>query len=225
MKSFPMFIRTSERRVVIVGGGEQAAQKARLMQKTDALICLCAPELNPELAALVSKDKAQHITDPITKATFKDCAMTFIASGCPGIDVAIHAIAKDAGALVNVVDRPALCDAITPSIVDRDPVVIAIGTEGTAPVLGRSIKTQIERSLSPRIGAFAALAGRLRGAVAQNIPQNARRAFWAFNCIPLVRKLTPKRCCAAPSRKAKPPRTQERHISPLSAPDRARATC
>ena len=83
-------------------------------------------------------------------------------------------------------DRPELCDATTPSIVDRDPVVIAIGTEGTAPVLGRTIKTQIESLLHINIGQLARLSGQLRGRVAQNIPRPARRAFWewVFNGTP-----------------------------------------
>ncbi|MBL8998809.1 MAG: hypothetical protein JNL44_15960, partial [Gemmatimonadetes bacterium] len=58
----------------------------------------------------------------------------FIATGCPGQDAALHALAAEAGAPVNVVDRPDLCDAFTPSVVDRDPVVVAIGTTGTTAI-------------------------------------------------------------------------------------------
>ena len=186
MQSFPMFIRTTGRRVVIAGGGEQAAQKARLMLKTDATLILVAPELDDELTALVAQNRATHDTGPITPATFADAALVFIGTGCPGIDACLHMLAKQAGALVNVVDQPALCDATTPSIVDRDPVVVAIGTEGTAPVLARAIKTQVETMLDPTLGAYAALAGRLRGAVAANIPRDKRRAFWnwAFSAAP-----------------------------------------
>ncbi|MEM7718584.1 MAG: siroheme synthase CysG [Pseudomonadota bacterium] len=186
MKSFPMFIRTSGRRVVIAGGGEQAAQKARLILKTDATIVLAAAKLDAELQGLVNQGRAVHLDGQLTTESFRDTAMTFVATGCAGADVALHAIARDAGALVNVVDRPELCDATTPSIVDRDPVVVAIGTEGTAPVFGRTIKTRIEELLPHRIGGLAALAGRLRGAVADTLPQNTRRAFWAwvFNGAP-----------------------------------------
>lgn len=180
MKSFPMFIRTSGRRVIIVGGGEQAAQKTRLILKTDAQIVLAAPELDLELAGLVAEGRAVHHAARIDEAFFKGSALVFVATGCAGADAAVHAIAKAADAVVNVVDRPELCDATTPSIVDRDPVVVAIGTEGTAPVLGRTIKTRIETLLSPRLGGLAALAGRLRGAVAEQLPENGRRAFWAW---------------------------------------------
>ena len=186
MQSFPMFFKTSGRRVVIVGGGEQAAQKTRLILKTDAEILLLADELDAELQGIVRDGRARHDRGAITPESFQDTALTFVATGCAGADAAIHTLAKAGGTVVNVVDKPDLCDVITPAIVDRDPVVVAIGTEGTAPVLGRNIKTQIEALLPQRLGLFAALAGRLRGAVARSIPQNARRAFWAwtFNGAP-----------------------------------------
>ena len=180
MKSFPMFIRTTGRRVLIVGGGEQAAQKARLMLKTDARITLVAGHLDDELAALVTSRRADRHDGPVTPALFEGAAMTFVATGCPGHDAAVHALVTAARCPVNVVDRPDLCDLTTPSIVDRDPVVVAIGTEGTAPVLGRQIKTQIEQMLIPNLGGLAALAGRMRAAVAARVPRAGRRAFWRW---------------------------------------------
>lgn len=180
MKTFPMFLKMAGRDVVIVGGGEQAAQKARLMLKTEARLILLAPVLDEELQALVDTGRAVHDTGAIGPAHFADAALVFIATGCPGLDAAVHALAKAAGAVVNVVDQPALCDALTPSIVDRDPVVVAIGTEGAAPVLARQIKTRIETMLEPRLGEFASLAGRMRDAVAQRVPREGRRAFWRW---------------------------------------------
>ncbi|MEM7060831.1 MAG: NAD(P)-dependent oxidoreductase [Pseudomonadota bacterium] len=185
MKTFPMFLKMTDRRVVIIGGGEQAMQKARLVMKTEAEIVLVAPEIEADLQALVTAGRVYHRTGG-TDDLFENTALVFIGTGCKGTDAAWHARAKAAGALVNVVDYPNLCDAITPSIVDRDPVVVAIGTEGTAPVLGRRIKTRIEQMLHPRIGAYAALAGRMRATVARHIESHMRRDFWrwVFNGTP-----------------------------------------
>jgi uroporphyrin-III C-methyltransferase/precorrin-2 dehydrogenase/sirohydrochlorin ferrochelatase len=180
MKSFPMFIKTTNRRVVIAGGGEQAAQKARLILKTDAQIVLLAHDLDDELQGLVDGGRASHIAGPITAGSFWGAVMVFIGTGCPGTDASLHAIAKAAGVAVNVVDQPHLCDLTTPSLVDRDPVVVAIGTEGTAPVLARGIKTEVEKMLDPSLGSFAAFAGRMRGAVARQLPRERRRAFWGW---------------------------------------------
>ncbi|MEO0566741.1 MAG: NAD(P)-dependent oxidoreductase [Pseudomonadota bacterium] len=180
MKAFPMFIKTTGRRVVIIGGGEQAAQKARLILKTDAEIVFVAPELDEEIEALVSSGRASWHQGPLTKGFLDEAAMVFVASGCFAIDVSAHAIAKAARCPVNVVDQPHLCDITTPSLVDRDPVVVAIGTEGTAPVLARQIKTQIEQSLPQNLGGLAALAGRLRPSVTKNIARSKRREFWRW---------------------------------------------
>ena len=180
MQSFPMFIRTTGRRVVIAGGGEQAAQKARLILKTDAILVLAAPQLDPELSGLVTAGRALHHPGAIDPALFEGAAMAFVATGCPGLDASLHALAQVARCPVNVVDQPDLCDLTTPSIVDRDPVVVAIGTEGTAPVLARQIKTEVEQLLTPTLGGLAAFAGRMRGAVAARVPREGRRAFWRW---------------------------------------------
>ncbi|MEM9249589.1 MAG: siroheme synthase CysG [Pseudomonadota bacterium] len=180
MKTFPMFLRMRDREVIIVGGDEQAAQKARLILKTDATLTLVADRLDDELEALVDTGRARHETIPAPPERLGQAALVFAASGCPGLDACTVDLARAGGALVNAVDQPDLCEAFTPSLVDRDPVVVAIGTEGTAPVLARQIKTQIEGMLEPTLGSFAALAGRLRASVAAAVPRARRRAFWRW---------------------------------------------
>ena len=180
MKTFPMFLRLDGRRVVIAGGGEQAAQKTRLMLKTEAEIVVAAEELDPELAALAARGRIQQDAGPVSAETFRGAALAFIATGDAERDAAYAGFARAAGVIANVVDAPDLCDAYTPSLVDRDPVVVAIGTEGTAPVLARQIKTRVEEMLEPRLGDLAALAGRLRDQVAEKISPARRRAFWGW---------------------------------------------
>lgn len=179
MKAFPMFIRTTGRRVVIVGGGEQAAQKTRLLIKTDAELVLVAAILDAELSGLVTAGRVRHVR-ALSADVFQDAAMAFIGTGCPALDTAAHALAKAVRCPVNVVDQPDLCDITTPAIVDRDPIVVAIGSEGTAPVLTRQIKTRLEQQLPQTLGGLAALAGRLRPSVSRLVPRARRRALWAW---------------------------------------------
>lgn len=180
MKTFPMFLTMTGRTVVIAGGGEQAAQKCRLMLKTEARIEVLAGTLDVELQSLADSGRIIWTRGAITADSFAGAALVFVATGCPAMDSCLHTIAKAANVVVNVVDRPDLCDAITPSIIDRDPVVVAIGTEGTAPVLARQIKTRLEEMLEPRLGDLAALAGRLRGFAAQRLGPRQRRDLWAW---------------------------------------------
>ncbi|MDO6457331.1 NAD(P)-dependent oxidoreductase [Celeribacter halophilus] len=180
MKFFPMFLRMSGRDVVILGGGETAAQKARLMLKTEARIVLVAPELDVELAALVAEGRAEHHAGEIDESIFANAALVFVCTEDEARDAELAQVVRAAGALVNVVDRPDLCEANTPSIVDRDPLVVAIGTEGAAPVLARQIKTRMESLLEPRLGELVALGGRLRDTVAEEMPREKRRAFWRW---------------------------------------------
>ena len=87
-------------------------------------------------------------------------------------------MARSAGAIVNVLDRTDACDFITPAIVDRDPVVVAIGTEGSAPVLARQIKADVEAMLPAELGRFARLANAFRSKV-RALPEGLpRRNFW-----------------------------------------------
>ncbi|QPH52252.1 siroheme synthase CysG [Pontivivens ytuae] len=176
MQTFPMFLKLAGRRVVVLGGSEEAAQKTRLMLKTEAQIVLVSPELNAELSGYVAAGRVHEGT----VADLPGAALAFAASGCAGADAAHAALAKAHGVLVNAVDAPELCDAFTPAIVDRDPVVVAIGTEGAAPVLARRIKSDLEASLEPGLGRFVAAAGAMRGAVAQRIGKDKRRAFWGW---------------------------------------------
>lgn len=179
MKTFPMFLKMDQRRVVFVGGGEEAARKVRLILRTEAEILICAETLDAELSALVAQGRARHATR-LEPAHLAGAALAFVATGEEASDMAAAALARAAGVPVNVVDRPELCDAFTPSIVDRDPLVVAIGTEGTAPVLARQVRTRLEEMLEPRLGAFAALAGRMRGLVEETVPKESRRRFWAW---------------------------------------------
>ncbi|WP_157982040.1 siroheme synthase [Oceanicella sp. SM1341] len=180
MRYFPMFFDLRGRGVLLAGGGEQIAQKARLLTRTEARLEIMAAEIDEELAGHVASGRASHVAKVYDEAAIDRAALLFAASGCCGIDAMIAARGRARGVVVNVIDRPALCDVITPALVDRDPLVVAIGTEGAAPVMAREVKTRLETMLEPEIGGLVALAGRLRETVAETVPPVGRRAFWEW---------------------------------------------
>lgn len=177
MNAFPVFVKLEHARALVIGGGEEAVRKARLLLKTSVKIEFLAAEINAEIAGLIAEGLAARASG---ESALAGARLVFVATGDEAEDARLGALARAAGALVNVVDRPELCDFFTPSIVDRAPLVVAVGTEGAAPVLGRRIKTRLETLLEPQIGALVALAAELRAEVAAQIPHEARRGFWLW---------------------------------------------
>ena len=105
--------------------------------------------------------------------------MVIAATGDDAEDARVAAIARALGVPVNVPDKPALCSFVMPAIVDRGEVTVAIGTEGTSPVLAQRLRALLERELHPRLDALARLAGDFRDAVAEKLPAGRpRRKFW-----------------------------------------------
>ncbi|MEH6648234.1 MAG: SAM-dependent methyltransferase [Sulfitobacter sp.] len=168
------------------GRGGASHPESATDPETEAAVEIWAPAFDTELSALAASGRVTLQAGPITPVNFSGTALAFIAAGCPGAGMALHALAKECGATVNVVDQPQLFDAITPSIVDRDPVVVAIGTEGTAPVLALQIKAKMEEILEPRFGDLAALAGQMRTGASARLGPRARRDLWrwVFNDSP-----------------------------------------
>ena len=180
LDAFPAFHKVAGRQVVVVGSGEHAAAKVRLLSETSADLMLFSPALDAETGADLIRAGGRWIPRLPEPADLKDAALVFIATGDDDTDRAIWALAKRAGVPVNVVDKPDLCDFYTPAIVNRAPLAVAIGTEGTAPVLARHVRARIEGLLAPAFGDLAGLAEKFRERVADAIGSaGGRRRFWA----------------------------------------------
>jgi uroporphyrin-III C-methyltransferase / precorrin-2 dehydrogenase / sirohydrochlorin ferrochelatase len=174
MRYFPIFIDLKDRKVIVVGGGEEALRKIRLLLKTDAKIHVIAAELHEELK---SNKRVEWLSTRFAGYLLDGAALVYSAD--PELNVRVSKEAQARGIPVNAVDQAEISTFIVPSIVDRDPVVIAIGTEGTAPVLGQGIRAKIDAMLPQKLGALAARASSLRAHVASVIPHgNRRRSFW-----------------------------------------------
>ncbi|MCK4204190.1 uroporphyrinogen-III C-methyltransferase [Brucella pituitosa] len=183
LADFPAFFRVSEEVVVIVGGGEEALNKARLVAQTSARLRIVAEELEPALASFIESHikshGAEHVSQSFSADLLEGAKLVFVATGDEDQDRAIAASAKAQKIPVNVVDRPALCDFLTPAIVNRAPIAIAIGTEGSAPVLAQMVRARIDAAFSPRLGELAHYAESWRPLVEKLLPKGlARRSFW-----------------------------------------------
>ena len=177
---FPAFHKVAGRRVVIVGGGPEAAAKIRLLSETRAEIVVFATALESGTGADLIAARGDWRGAVPARADFAGAALVFAATGSEESDRQVCALAREAGVPVNAVDRPELCDFYTPALVNRAPLAVAIGSEGAAPVLTRQVRARIEAMLAPRLGDLAALAEKLRGRVSAALTSFAdRRRYWA----------------------------------------------
>lgn len=177
MDRFPAFIDLKDRRVVIAGAGEAALHKGRLFAAAGARLLFVgrplASAIREEFAA-----SAGILERPAAASDFVGAALAVIAEDDPTRAETLAVAARLEGALVNVVDRPELSDFITPSIVDRGEVVVAISTNGASPVLGRRLRAAVERLLPARLGALAKFARSFRTVIVAKVAPGARRVFW-----------------------------------------------
>ncbi len=179
MRYFPLFADLAKAHVLVVGGGEQATQKVRLLRKTSAHITVVAEAVTDELRELGDQSAIWIIPRAFLARDLDGQRLVYAATGDQLLDAAVSRAARARGVPVNVVDAPALSTFIMPAIVDRDPVTVAIATEGAAPVLAREIKTLLETLLPANFGTLAKRAQALRETIAKAVPDaRARRRLW-----------------------------------------------
>ena len=150
MRHFPIFLDLAERRVVVCGGGETALAKLRLLIRTEARLAVFAPAPAPEIEQLAAAGRLTLVHRALGPGDAAGAALLYAANDDPAEDARVAALARSEGALVNIVDNLEASAFLTPAIVDRDPVTVAIGTQGTAPVLARILKADLEARLPCR---------------------------------------------------------------------------
>jgi uroporphyrin-III C-methyltransferase/precorrin-2 dehydrogenase/sirohydrochlorin ferrochelatase len=178
MDYLPIFIQLRDELAVVVGGGQVAARKVELLLKAGARVTVVAPEIVEELDALAVRGELQLIGAKFAAAHLSGAGIVIAATDSREVNAEVSCAARKARIPVNVVDDPELSSFIFPAIVDRSPVIVAVGTSGHSPVLARRVRAQIESLLPARLGALARFVGDRRKEVQQALPPAKRRPFW-----------------------------------------------
>ncbi|HLF24360.1 MAG TPA: siroheme synthase CysG [Burkholderiales bacterium] len=179
MEFLPIFIKLRERPCLLVGGGEVAARKARLLLEAGAHVTVVAPRLGATLARLVKDGRVAHRAQEFSADLLAGNALVFAATDDISTNREVHAASLARGIPVNVADQPELCSFVMPSIVDRTPVVIAVSTGGAAPLLARLIRAKLETLIPTSYGRLARLVAEFRDRAKRRIKHPAqRRRFW-----------------------------------------------
>lgn len=179
MDYLPIFCRLDNKPVLLVGGGEVAERKARLLLDAGARLTVVSPALDPELAALAASGTIDWLAAEFEPALLTGKWLVVAATDRREVNALVYQSANQAGIFANVVDDPKRSSFIMPSIIDRSPLMVAISSGGKAPVLARLLREKLEALLPQHLGAVAAFAGGLRERVkARFASMGERRQFW-----------------------------------------------
>ena len=178
MDHLPIFLQLRAAPVVVVGGGRIAQRKIELLLKFGARITAVAPHLCQELAERAARGEIGHLPGRFAPVHLAGARLAIAATDCREVNMAVSEAARTRAIPVNVVDDPVLSTFYFPAIVDRAPLVVAVGSAGNAPVLTRWVREQIEAILPGSLGTLARFIGERRQAVQRALGPPARRAFW-----------------------------------------------
>jgi len=179
MDYLPVFLDLRERLTVVVGGGAVALRKVELLLRAGARVRVVAPRLHPELVLYRDAGRIEVRNLAFEAGQLEGAALVIAATDRMDVNHAVAAAGSARGVFVNVVDDGSASSCIMPAIVDRSPIIVAVGSSGQSPTLVRRVRTQLEALLPARLGDLARMAGRARARVQQALPEiERRRRFW-----------------------------------------------
>jgi len=179
LATLPVFFKLQAKRTVVAGGSDAAAWKAELLASTGAEVHVYAADASPTMQALADAGTVILHNDNWMADILPGAAIAICDAETDDEAEAFFQAARNAGVPVNVIDKPAFCEFQFGSIVNRSPAVIAISTDGAAPILGQAIRRRIETLVPPALADWARVARDIRDTVTARLaagPQ--RRAFW-----------------------------------------------
>ncbi|MGB6135981.1 MAG: bifunctional precorrin-2 dehydrogenase/sirohydrochlorin ferrochelatase [Shewanella sp.] len=179
MQYFPLFVDTQGLRVLLVGAGEVATRKLDLLARTDAIIHVIAPDIAADIDTYHQQGRIRLSRRAVTQDDIADIDLVYLATANEQLNMDFADIANERGIWVNVVDNPRYCRFITPSIVDRGRLVVAISTAGAAPVFARTIRSRLETMLPASLAPLFDFVASKREEVQQTLANGKdRRLFW-----------------------------------------------
>ncbi|MHB1589950.1 MAG: siroheme synthase CysG [Sulfuricella sp.] len=178
MDFFPIFFDIKNQPCLVVGGGEVATRKTGMLLQSGGLVTIVAPELTRTLKELADAGKITHVAEKFRPEHLGVAVLVIAATDDRAANEQISVAAKKLRIPVNVVDDPDLCSFIMPSVIDRSPLVIAISSGGTSPVLARVMRAKLETFIPAAYGRLAHFAASFRDQVKNRILPAKRRIFW-----------------------------------------------
>jgi len=178
MDFLPILLDIRAQPCLVVGGGEVAARKTALLLRAGGRVTVLSPALNSAFDEYLATGKVAHRAASFSAGDVTGYAVIIAATDDNAVNREVAAAAKAQRVPVNVVDQPALCSFILPSIVDRSPLIVAVSSGGASPVLARLLRARLETLIPAGYGRLAALVGSFRNQVKARFKPAERRRFW-----------------------------------------------
>lgn len=159
---YPIFLDISKKPCLVVGGGKVAERKVRILLKFNGSIKVVSPRISSPLRELAEKGRIDLLLKEYEANDLNGIVLVFAATNFENINLRIRDDASERNILVNVVDNPSLCDFIVPSIVKKDPIMIAISTSGVLPSLSKKLRKDIAERITRDYILYARIMGRFR---------------------------------------------------------------
>ena len=171
----------SKQSVLLIGGGEVAERKLDLLLKANAKLTIISPQFTDYILDLIKNNKNITAISSTYKTEHMDNNFSFViaATNDESLNEEIASQANHQGILVNVVDKPNICDFIFPSILERGPITVAVSTGGSSPVLARLLRTKLETMIPGAYGRLAKIVSENRIPVRKKLVNSkSNRIFW-----------------------------------------------
>ena len=178
MDFLPILLDIRAQPCLVVGGGVIAARKTALLLRAGGQVTVLSPALDAAFDGYLAAGKVAHRTAAFSADEVTAYAVVIAATNDDAVNRAVAAAAKARHIPVNVVDQPALCSFIMPSIIDRSPLIVAVSSGGASPVLARLLRARLETMIPASYGRLAALVGSFRDQVKARFTPAERRRFW-----------------------------------------------
>jgi siroheme synthase-like protein len=175
MGLFPMFLKLTGRRCLVVGAGRIAQGKSESLLASGAQVTVIAPEACASVRALAHEGKLTWCARPFAPGDLEGAFLVIAGTNRPEINHAIYREAAERGILCNVVDDPPYCDFYFPSVVTRGDLKIAISTAGESPAFAQRLRQELEEQLPADLGPWLASLGALRREVLDAYPAGEDR--------------------------------------------------
>jgi uroporphyrin-III C-methyltransferase/precorrin-2 dehydrogenase/sirohydrochlorin ferrochelatase len=175
----PIFCQLRDRDCLLVGGGDVAERKARLLLDAGARLTVNALDVVPQFSVWADAGLLTLVKGHFDESLLDPCWLVIAATDNEEVNGQVSQAAEARRIFCNVVDAPKQASFIMPSIIDRSPLMVAVSSGGTSPVLARLLREKLEASLPQHLGQLAHFAGQLRSRVKQRFATiSERRRFW-----------------------------------------------